>query len=158
MQKKIKKSKFVKPEQPTYDLFKTEFQFPSMQLSNPSSLSGELKNQYQEGPAIMSEDQKTIYFTRSNSLESENEALYLSIYKVNIDQLNTPDSVLGLSVNNDNYSVMHPTITKNGERMYFSSDMPGGFGGMDLYYCEIYGLYKQFFLSDTTSAKTSALE
>lgn len=151
--KKIKKSKFVKPDQPTYDLFKTEFQFPSMQLSTPSSLSGELKNQYQEGPAIMSEDQKTIYFTRSNSLESENEALYLSMYKVNIDQLNTPDSVLGLSVNNDNYSVMHPTITKNGERMYFSSDMPGGFGGMDLYYCEIYGLYKQFFLSDTTAAR-----
>ena len=37
------------------------------------------------------------------------------------------------------------TITENGERMYFASDMPGGYGGMDLYYCEIYGLYKQFF-------------
>ena len=48
------------------------------------------------------------------------------MYKVNVDQLNTPDSVLGLSVNNDDYSVMHPTITENGERMYFASDMPGG--------------------------------
>ena len=124
--RKIKKSKFVKPDQPTYDLFKTEFKFPSMQLTDPSALSGELKNQYQEGPAIMTEDQKTIYFTRSNSLKSENEALYLSMYKVNVDQLNTPDSVLGLSVNNDDYSVMHPTITENGERMYFASDMPGG--------------------------------
>ena len=75
------------------------------------------------------------------------------MYKVNVDQLNTPDSVLGLSVNNDDYSVMHPTITENGERMYFASDMPGGYGGMDLYYCEIYGLYKQFFLSDTTATK-----
>ena len=56
----------------------------------------------------MTEDQKTIYFTRSNSLKSENEALYLSMFKVNVDQLNTPDSVLGLSVNNDDYSVMHP--------------------------------------------------
>ena len=151
--RKIKKSKFVKPEQPTYDLFQTEFQFPSMELSDPNALSGELKNQYQEGPAIMSEDQKTIYFTRSNSLESENEALYLSMYKVNVDHLNTPDSVLGLSINNDDYSVMHPTITENGERMYFASDMPGGYGGMDLYYCEIYGLYKQFFLSDTTATR-----
>lgn len=151
--RKIKKSKFVKPDQPTYDLFKTEFKFPSMQLTDPSALSGELKNQYQEGPAIMTEDQKTIYFTRSNSLKSENEALYLSMYKVNVDQLNTPDSVLGLSVNNDDYSVMHPTITENGERMYFASDMPGGYGGMDLYYCEIYGLYKQFFLSDTTATR-----
>jgi outer membrane protein OmpA-like peptidoglycan-associated protein/tetratricopeptide (TPR) repeat protein len=149
--RKIKKSKFVKPDQPTYDLFKTEFQFPSMELSSPNALSGELKNQYQEGPAIMSEDQKTIYYTRSNSLESENQALYLSMYKVNVDHLNTQDSVLGLSINNDNYSVMHPTITKDGERMYFASDMPGGFGGMDLYYCEIFGLYKQFFLGDTAT-------
>ena len=101
----------------------------------------------------MSEDQKTVYFTRSNSLESENEALYLSMYKVNVDYLNNPDSVLGLSINNDDYSVMHPTITDNGERMYFASDMPGGYGGMDLYYCEIYGLYKQFFLSDTTASR-----
>ena len=31
--------------------------------------------------------------------------------------------------------------------------MPGGYGGMDLYYCEIYGLYKQFFLSDTTATR-----
>ena len=37
--------------------------------------------------------------------------------------------------------------------MYFSSDMPGGNGGMDLYYCEIYGLYKQFFLGDTTATR-----
>ena len=29
-----------------------------MQLTDPSALSGELKNQYQEGPAIMTEDQK----------------------------------------------------------------------------------------------------
>ena len=151
--KKIKKSKFVKPDNPTYDLFKTEFQFPSMKLSDPNALSGELKNQYQEGPAIMSDDQKTIYYTRSNSLESKDDALYLSLYKVNKEHLNTPDSVLGLSINNDHYSVMHPSISKNGERMYFASDMPGGYGGMDLYYCDIYGLYKQFFLSDTTAAR-----
>ena len=151
--KKIKKSKFVKPDNPTYDLFKTDFQFPSMKLSEPSALSGKLKNQYQEGPAIMSDDQKTIYYTRSNSLESQDKALFLSLYKVNMEHLNTPDSVLGLSINNDHYSVMHPTISKNGERMYFASDMPGGYGGMDIYYCDIYGLYKQFFLSDTTASR-----
>ena len=69
------------------------------------------------------------------------------------EHVNIPDSVLGLSINNSDYSVMHPTITKDGNRMYFASDMPGGYGGMDLYYCEIYGLYKQFFLSDTTATR-----
>ena len=151
--KKIKKSKFIRPEYPTYDIFRTSFDFNSMQLEQPKPFSGELKNQFQEGPAIMSSDQKTIYFTRSTSVDAQDEALYLNLFKVSSENINNPDSVLGLSINNEHYSVMHPTITENGERMYFSSDMPGGYGGMDLYYCEIYGLYKQFFLSDTTATR-----
>jgi hypothetical protein len=33
----------------------------------------------------------------------------------------------------ENYSYCHPTITPDGSRLYFASNMPGGFGGMDLY-------------------------
>ena len=33
----------------------------------------------------------------------------------------------------ENYSYCHPTISADGKRLYFSSNMPGGFGGMDLY-------------------------
>ena len=151
--KKIKKSKYVRPDKPTYDIFKTELDLSSMSLINPTPFSGELLNEYQDGPAIISEDQKTIYFTRSTNIVSDEEALYLNLYKVSSDNINNPDSVLGLSINSEFYSVMHPTITENGERMYFSSDMPGGYGGVDLYYCEIYGLYKQFFLSDTVATR-----
>ena len=151
--KNIKKSKFIRPDYPTYDIFKSSLDFNSMTLTSPSPFSGELKNQYQEGPAIMTNDLKTIYFTRSTSVESQDDALYLNLFKVGVNNINNPDSVLGLSINNEHYSVMHPTITDNGERMYFSSDMPGGNGGMDLYYCEIYGLYKQFFLGDTTATR-----
>lgn len=32
------------------------------------------------------------------------------------------------------YGVMHPFIDEKGKRVYFASDMPGGFGGFDLYY------------------------
>ena len=35
--------------------------------------------------------------------------------------------------NDDEYSIGHPSITNDGEKMYFSSDMPGGFGGTDIY-------------------------
>ena len=37
--------------------------------------------------------------------------------------------------NNESYSVGHPTISKDGQMMVFISDMPGGFGGTDLYMC-----------------------
>ena len=32
---------------------------------------------------------------------------------------------------------MHPTLTKDGSRLYFSSNMPDGLGGFDLYYVNI---------------------
>ena len=35
-----------------------------------------------------------------------------------------------------NYAVMHPFVDEEFRRLYFSSDMPGGFGGYDLYYSE----------------------
>ncbi len=138
--KDIKKSKFVKPDQPTYDIFKTQLNYPSLEVSSPESLSGELSNEYQEGPAIITRDQKTVYFTRSNSIEADDDALYLSLYSVKTGLLDEQDSIVPLSINNDHYSVMHPTISNDGNKIFFSSNMPGGFGGLDLYYCEISGV------------------
>lgn len=38
---------------------------------------------------------------------------------------------------NFHYSILHPCLNTEGTRIYFSSDMPGGYGSYDLYYCEI---------------------
>ena len=35
--------------------------------------------------------------------------------------------------NSKNYFVIHPALTEDGETMYFISDMPGGYGGTDIY-------------------------
>ena len=141
--KEIKKSKFVKPDQPTYDIFKTQLNYPSLEVSSPLSLSGELSNEYQEGPAIVTRDQKTVYFTRSNNLEADDDVLYLSLYSVATGELDEQDSIVPLSINNDHYSVMHPTISNDGKKIFFSSDMTGGFGGLDLYYCDILGIHEK---------------
>lgn len=37
----------------------------------------------------------------------------------------------------DNYSYMHPTLTRDGKRLYFTSDMEGGLGGFDIYYVTV---------------------
>lgn len=36
-----------------------------------------------------------------------------------------------------NINISQPGFAKNGTRLYFSSDMPGGYGGMDLYYSDL---------------------
>jgi tetratricopeptide (TPR) repeat protein len=35
----------------------------------------------------------------------------------------------------DDHSVMHPCLSATGDTLYFVSDMPGGYGGTDLWYC-----------------------
>ena len=117
--------------------------YPSLEVSSPVSLSGELSNEYQEGPAIVTRDQKTVYFTRSNNIEANDDVLYLSLYSVATGVLDEQDSIVPLSINNDHYSVMHPTISNDGKKIFFSSDMAGGYGGLDLYYCEILGLQEK---------------
>ena len=41
--------------------------------------------------------------------------------------------------NDDEYSVGHAAISPDGEYLYFVSDMPGGYGGTDLYACKSNG-------------------
>ena len=141
--REIKKSKFVKPDQPTFDIFKTQLSYPSLDVTSPKSLSGELSNEYQEGPALITQDKKTVYFTRSNNIEANDDFLYLSLYSVPTGMLNEQDSIIPFSINNDHYSVMHPTISNDGKKIFFSSDIPGGYGGLDLYYCEILGVQEK---------------
>src|SRR5690606_8783593 len=39
-------------------------------------------------------------------------------------------------LNNPSYSVSHPYLINNGKGMFFVSDMPGGYGGTDIYYVQ----------------------
>jgi hypothetical protein len=36
----------------------------------------------------------------------------------------------------EKYSLMHPALSNDGNTIYFASDMPGGYGGLDLWYSE----------------------
>jgi len=38
--------------------------------------------------------------------------------------------------NRPNYTTTHPSLSPDGKYLFFASDMPGGFGGFDIYVCE----------------------
>lgn len=40
---------------------------------------------------------------------------------------------VSLNFNNSEYSCTHPAISEDGKTLYFASDMPGGYGGYDIY-------------------------
>lgn len=74
---------------------------------------------------------KNIFFLKNKVVD-----LNLAIYSVPIDSDEEPEF---LNFVNKNYSYMHPALSNSGNVLFFASDMPGGFGGYDIYYSEFTG-------------------
>ena len=135
---KLSRSKYIRPEKPTFNLFNADFTEDSLFSSNAKIVTGDNMNTaFQDGPAIISEDGEFMYFTRSGLKPGKDNAIHLNLYIASIMKDGTLSKVRNLPFNNDEYSVMHPTLSKDGKRLYFSSNMPQGLGGFDLYYVNI---------------------
>ena len=61
--------------------------------------------------------------------ESNNITSLIGIYKISKGEKN----VVALNINSVEYSVKNPSVSSDGKTIYFSSDMPGGFGNFDIY-------------------------
>lgn len=114
---------------------------PTLNDIRDVQIRGGLSKKYHEGPASFTTDGLTMVFTRNayekkKDLDSLGEReLELWISKLDVDGKWRPPSPLHF--NNFFYNVGHPAISPDGKTLYFVSDMPGGFGGTDLYKCSM---------------------
>ena len=93
---------------------------------------------YHDGPTALSENEKTLYLTKSNIIIKKIKGEFvnvvnLKLYILKKDSSGKLSSPENFPFNSDDYSLGHAVVTKDGKRMYFVSDMPGGFGQTDLY-------------------------
>lgn len=107
-------------------------------LSNPDFQSRGINKKFHEGPLVFSKDGKTVYFTRNNMSGGKkrrgNDGIQnLKMYRATIDENGKWTDEEELAINSKDYSVGHPALSLDGKNMYFASDMPGGFGGADIY-------------------------
>lgn len=104
---------------------------------SPSLYAAAINQPYHDGPASFTNDFNTIYFTRVNRKSGELDSTRYYTNKLKIFSSTYADNKWAepepFYLNNDSWSVGHPTLTADGQTMYFVSDMPGGFGGTDLY-------------------------
>src|SRR5690554_194428 len=80
---------------------------------------------------------KILYFTgnlidKKKSFKDKKNVI--QIYSINTKESKGEAQLL--SFNKPQYNYTHPAISDDGKRLYFVSDIPGGYGGYDVYYVE----------------------
>jgi hypothetical protein len=98
---------------------------------DPEIFSASLRSHFHDGPVSFSADGSRIFFTR-NVPGNKKEASRLGIYQADYSNGEWVN-IMSFPFNSNNYNVSHPSISQDGKTLYFASDMPGGYGGMDIY-------------------------
>ncbi|MCB0760855.1 MAG: carboxypeptidase regulatory-like domain-containing protein [Flavobacteriales bacterium] len=106
-------------------------------LANPRVLKNKANTRFHEGTATYDSTNHRLYFTRNyfskgKQKKSSEGNLNLAIFEADFagGEVGTQRE---FSFNNPEYSVGHPTLSSDGNTMYFVSDNPRGVGGSDLY-------------------------
>ena len=106
-------------------------------FAKPEIFSSSITTKFNNGPVCFNKAGNEIYVTRNNIEDGKIRKSDSGEVKLKIFILKKSGSDWGKEVafehNNDNYNCAHPCISPDGNKLYFTSDMPGGFGGMDIY-------------------------
>lgn len=120
-------------ENQVYNIFKTNFDLESLNVSRISELDLRFNSKYQDGPLAFDPVNSILYLTRSSNKIDKNKEVQLDLYQLPFEDIEKK-MPSPLSINIDGYSTLHPSVSPDGKRLYFASDRPNGFGGMDLYF------------------------
>lgn len=101
----------------------------------------EPNKKFHEGTSNYNDKMQELYIDRSNyngrkAFASADKTVKLKIYRIVWlpDQDRWGDELIeAVPFNDKEYSVGHPSLTKDGKTLYFASDKPGGYGGVDIY-------------------------
>lgn len=131
-------------EEPYLDLYRATYN--SNGTISEAVAVDNLNTKWHDGPASVSADGKTMYY----GSESFNEKEYIKdkakkskfgkiyLYKATFEEGKWTNSK-PLPFNNAAYDVRNPSLSKDGKTLYFSSNMPGGFGAEDIWKVTING-------------------
>ncbi len=115
------------------NLYFTDYQ-ANGKLSEPVPFSAGLASKHHEGPLAFFPGGKEMLFTRniSHKVKDRKKELFLKItraVKEGKQWLRAGEIDLG----SGNWNDAHPSLSADCKYLYFASDRPGGYGGMDLY-------------------------
>jgi outer membrane protein OmpA-like peptidoglycan-associated protein/tetratricopeptide (TPR) repeat protein len=117
----------------------------SVTFTHGDDVVSDINFPFNEGSPCLTSDGETLYFTATGAKVKEGEVRKSGRGQTNADGIsnlrlysskleNGKFSIITeLPFNDKNYNHIHPTISADGNTLYFVSDMPGGYGGLDIY-------------------------
>lgn len=130
-------------EKPFYDLY-VGYGTENGDLQGTNRLPKVINSKFHESTAAYSADGNTVYFTRNNYerggkfITAMDGTNMLKVYKSTKEE-GRWSKPMELPFNKNNYSVAHPALNAQGDKLYFASNMPGGSGSSDLYMVTVNG-------------------
>jgi tetratricopeptide (TPR) repeat protein len=106
-------------------------------ITESERFGGSINSKYHEGPAAFFKDASKVIFTRNNfnngkAKRSSDGFNKLKLYMGDANK-DGWKNIKELPFNSDEYSTGHPALSADEKLLFFASDMPGGFGGTDIY-------------------------
>lgn len=114
----------------------------SGEIINSIKLEG-ANSKYHESNVVFTNDQKTVYFTRSiqglaNTVKvAKNKNATIGIFRAQVTASGQWKNAEPVPFNGESYDVGHPSLSKDGTKMYFTSNMPGSLGSTDIFVIDI---------------------
>ena len=121
-----------KNKQPLLNLFSVSV-MDDDKYSHPQLFDEAIYSPLNEGPASFSSDGKLMVYCANINVNDNNKSsssLGLFFAEINDSLISNPHE---FQYNSDQYRITMPCLSQNGDCLYFISDMPGGFGGFDIY-------------------------
>ena len=119
-----------------FEMYFSEFDGQGMP-TEAEDFSFQMNTRVHEGPVTFNRTFDQMYFSRNNLKRNSTKADESGLIRMQIYQSKKTffdwEVPTKLSISNKEYDVMHPTLSPNGDRMYFTSNMPGSRGGTDIY-------------------------
>ncbi len=102
-----------------------------------SSFSKRVNTSYHDGPLAFSADGTMLYLTRVTYVKKTGQHFvnYAKLYMLTKQGKGWSEAV-PFPYNSDAYSCAHASISADGNSLFFVSDMPGGYGGKDIWVCK----------------------
>jgi outer membrane protein OmpA-like peptidoglycan-associated protein len=122
---------------PYLDVFQTPVEKPAL-YKEPELLSKGINSRFHDGPICYNINKTEVFVTRNNFYYgmpkySEKKENHFKLY-VRKKQGEKWSELEELPFNSEEYSCGHPSVSADNNTLYFASDMPGGFGGSDIYF------------------------